>query len=89
MTRDTTLRSGGAYKFDRRVGAACGISMEVWRKVANDQTVLVATPTIDGFTIFGAGAEGDVDYLAVLGAQMLELIRATGPLLTGSHFRER
>ena len=89
MTRDKSLRSGGAYRFDRKVGIACGISMEVWRKVGDNQAVLVATPTIEGFTIFGAGAESDVDYLAALGDQMVDLLRTTGPLLTGSHFHTK
>ncbi len=70
---------------ERRVGTACGITLEIRR--SEEGIVLVALPTIEGCSIVIKGTRDDFELLELTGKTMLHLFSKTAPLLTGDHFR--
>lgn len=70
---------------ERRVGTACGITLEIRRKA--DGLALVAFPTTEGQTIIMNSSNDDLKLISLIGETMLWLLINTAPLLTGEHFR--
>ena len=70
---------------ERRVGTACGVTLEIRRK--DDGLALVALPTIEGCSVIMNSSLEDLELIKLIGDTMLHLFSKTAPLLTGEHFR--
>ena len=73
---------------ERRVGTACGITLEI-RRTDDDGLALVALPTIEGCSVIVNSATDDLELIKLIGDTMLRLFSKTAPLLTGEHFQPR
>ena len=87
MIDDDRDRAGGAYRMERSIGIAAGISVEIWRSMISADVDLVVFPAVKGFRVVASGGMAEIDLLATMGDVVLRALESTGPLLSGEWFR--